>query len=34
MAIINKILWLFSPCDKNALHKLDKGNEHIKNIQM
>jgi hypothetical protein len=34
MAIIKKILWLFSPCDQNALQNLDKGNEHIKNIQM
>lgn len=34
MAIIKKILWLFSPCDQNALNKLDEGNENIKNIQM
>lgn len=33
MRIFKKILWLFMPCDQNALHDLDKGNEHIKNIE-
>lgn len=34
MKLIRHILWLFSPCDQDALNELDKGNDHIKNIQI